>query len=116
MRGHAQLWTEGESVPVKWNQTMVFGVVVAGVLWINGQGDGDSGDGKSPGPHRTGRYPVHVQKDEGKSKKEGRASGKKRPEPRSTVSYPIKFRHHDRKKSEREPRSDVSYPIKRHHR
>ncbi|WP_432038585.1 hypothetical protein [Streptomyces cucumeris] len=109
------LWTEGESVPVRMNQTMVLGVIVVGVLWINSQGDGDSGDGKSPRPRETGRY--HVQKDDGKGKDgKGEKDGGKRPEPRSTVSYPIKLPHHDRKKSRPEPRSTVSYPIKHHRR
>ncbi|WP_432012586.1 hypothetical protein [Streptomyces cucumeris] len=124
VRGYAQLWTEGESVPVKMNQTMVLGVIVVGVLWINSQGDGDSGDGKSPGPRETGRY--HVQKDDGKDKKDkkkdgkddkgGKKGGHQRPQPHPTVSYPIKFPHHDRKKSRPEPRSTVSYPIKHHRR
>ncbi|MFI0815600.1 hypothetical protein ACH4TX_02140 [Streptomyces sp. NPDC021098] len=72
----------------KKNQMIVLGVVVVGVLWINGHGDGDDkGDSKSPKPHQTGRYPVHFQKDDTK----GTKKGDKKPLPRSTVSYPIKF-------------------------
>jgi len=74
------------------NQMIVLGVVVVGVLWINGRGDtDDKGDGKSPTPHQTGRYPVHFQKD-AKKKDDGKKDTKK-PVPRSTVSYPIKFPH-----------------------
>lgn len=72
------------------NQMIVLGVVVVGVLWINGRGDVDTGgDGKSPNPRQTGRYPVHFQKDDAK-KGDGKKDTKK-PVPRSTVSYPIKF-------------------------
>ncbi|MBI0295825.1 hypothetical protein JBE04_15450 [Streptomyces sp. PRKS01-29] len=68
-------------------QMMVLGVCVAGVLWINHNGDGNTRDDKSPNPRQTARYPVHFdKKDDGKDTK-------KRPEPRSTVSYPIKFHH-----------------------
>ena len=69
------------------NQMMVLGVVVVGVLWINGQGDSDAdnSNGKSPKPHQTGRYPVHFEKDDAKK------DTKKQPQPRTTVSYPIKF-------------------------
>ncbi|MGW2328591.1 hypothetical protein ACWC5C_22965 [Streptomyces sp. NPDC001700] len=68
------------------NQMIVLGVVVVGVLWINGQGDSDvdNSNDKSPKPRQTGRYPVHFQKDDAKK-------GTKKPVPRSTVSYPIKF-------------------------
>ncbi|WP_413802344.1 hypothetical protein [Streptomyces iranensis] len=66
-------------------QMMVLGTIVVGVLWINGHGDGNTRDGKSD---QKGRYPVHFQ-----SEKEDKKGGKKRPEPRSTVSYPIKFHH-----------------------
>ncbi|MEU1802604.1 hypothetical protein [Streptomyces sp. NPDC019937] len=91
--GTGDLRTEGESVADKKNQMLIFGVVVVGVLWINGQGDGDDkGGGKSPQPHQTGRYPVHFQKDE--AKKDDKKKGTKKPVPRSTVSYPIKFDHH----------------------
>lgn len=72
------------------NQMIVLGVVVVGVLWINGRGDADDkGDGKSPTPHQTGRYPVHFPKDD--AKKDDGKKGTKKPVPRSTVSYPIKF-------------------------
>lgn len=91
--GTGDLRTEGESVADKKNQMMVLGVVVVGVLWINGQGGGDDkGDGKSPTPHQTGRYPVHFQKHD--AKKDDKKNGTKKPVPRSTVSYPIKFDHH----------------------
>ncbi|MGR3933125.1 hypothetical protein [Streptomyces sp. BRA346] len=71
------------------NQMIVLGVVVVGVLWINGRGDVETdGDGKSPNPRQTGRYPVHFQNDDGK-KDTGKST--KKPVPRSTVSYPITF-------------------------
>ncbi|WPB89724.1 hypothetical protein [Streptomyces malaysiensis] len=73
-------------------QMIVLGVIVAGVLWINNHGDGNTRDGKSPNPRQSDRYPVHFQKDDGKGGKSGKG-GKKQPEPRSTVSYPIKFHH-----------------------
>ncbi|WP_184502867.1 LysR family transcriptional regulator [Streptomyces botrytidirepellens] len=87
--GEAHLRTEGESVADRKNQMIVLGVVVVGVLWINGRGDVETdGDGKSPNPRQTGRYPVHFQNDGGK-KDTGKNT--KKPVPRSTVSYPIKF-------------------------
>ncbi|MBL1116755.1 hypothetical protein JK364_30865 [Streptomyces sp. 110] len=91
----AQLRTEGESGPVQKKQMMVLGAFVVGVLWINNHGDGNTRDDKSPNPHQTARYPVHFERDDGKDdgKKGGGKGGKKQPEPRSTVSYPIKFHH-----------------------
>ncbi|WNE99878.1 hypothetical protein PS467_33420 [Streptomyces luomodiensis] len=83
MTRRAQLWTEGESGPVQKKQMMVFGAIVAGVLWINNHGDGNTRDGESD---QKDRYPVHFQSEKGDKK-----GDKKQPEPRSTVSYPIKF-------------------------
>jgi hypothetical protein len=72
----------------KKNQMIVLGVIVVGVLWINGRGDADENDGTSPSPRQTGKYPVHFQQDD---KKKDTKKGTKKPVPRSTVSYPIKF-------------------------
>ncbi|GLV73587.1 hypothetical protein [Streptomyces hygroscopicus] len=75
-------------------QMMVLGAIVVGVLWINNHGDGNTKDGDSPSSDQKDRYPVHFQSEkEGKKDKTEGKGDKKHPEPRSTVSYPIKFDH-----------------------